>query len=97
GLTRVPLASDLSPYRDEHDDALVQRMLASITRGQAPRGATANYVESAVGRYMPHLTHSKARRKGNRGAACGKASLVSSRGFQLRPEIGKTSKSTHIA
>ena len=76
-LSKVPTDLDLKPYRDEHDDDLVQRMLASITRGQAPRGVTANQVEAAVGRYMPHLTHSKARRKGNRGAARGKASLVS--------------------
>ena len=45
-LTKVPADLDLKPYRDEHDDDLVQRMLASITRGQAPRGVTANYVES---------------------------------------------------
>jgi len=71
-LTKVPADLDLKPYRDEHDDDLVQRMLASITRGQAPLGVTANHVESAVGRYMPHLTHSKARRrKSNRGAAQG--------------------------
>jgi hypothetical protein len=76
-LTKVPADLDLKPYRDEHNDDLVQRMLASITRGQAPRGVTANHVQSAVGRYMPHLTHSKARRRGNRGAARGKASFVS--------------------
>src|SRR5215467_10059748 len=75
-LTKVPTDLDLKPYRDEHDDDLVQRMLASITRGQAPRGVTAHHVESAVGRYMPHLTHSKARRKGNRRAARGKVSFV---------------------
>jgi len=57
-LTKVPADLDLKPYRDEHDDDLVQRLLASIARGQAPRGVTANHIEQAVGRYMPHLRYS---------------------------------------
>src|SRR5262252_6462623 len=68
-LTKVPADLDLKPYRDEHDDDLVQRMLASITRGQAPRGVTANHVKRAVVRYMPQLTYSKSNRRGNRAAA----------------------------
>jgi hypothetical protein len=68
-LTKVPADLDLKPYRDEHDDDLVQRMLASIARGHAPRGLTANYVEQAVGRYMPHLRYSKSNGIGRRGAA----------------------------
>src|SRR6266566_1139674 len=36
-LTKVPADLDLKPYRDEHDDDLVKRMLASVARGQGPR------------------------------------------------------------
>jgi hypothetical protein len=43
--TIVPADLDLKPYRDEHDDDLVQRMLASIRRGQEPGGVTANHIE----------------------------------------------------
>src|SRR5207237_998195 len=66
-LTKVPADLDLKPYRDEHDDDLVQRMLVSVARGQAPRGVTANHIEQAVGRYMPHLRYSESNRRGSRG------------------------------
>jgi hypothetical protein len=62
-LTKVPADLDLKPYRDEHDDDLVQRMLASIARGHAPRGLTTKHIDHAVGRYMPHLRQFKARTK----------------------------------
>ena len=62
-LTKVPADLDLKPYRDEHDDDLVQRMLASIARGHTPRGLTTKHVDQAVGRYMPHLRQFKARTK----------------------------------
>jgi hypothetical protein len=58
-LSKVPADLDLKPYRDEHDYDLVQRMLASIARGQAPRGVKAEDVKRAVRRYMPHLDRFK--------------------------------------
>src|SRR5882724_775334 len=60
-LTNVPADLDLKPYRDEHDYDLVQRMLASIARGQGPRGVKAKDVERAVGRYMPRMRDFKAK------------------------------------
>jgi hypothetical protein len=54
-LTKVPADLDLKPYRDEHDYDLVQRMLASVARGQGPRGVKAEDVKRAVGRHMPHV------------------------------------------
>jgi hypothetical protein len=60
-LTKVPADLDLKPYRDEHDYDLVQRMLASIARGQGPRGVKAKDVERAVGRYMPRMRDFKAK------------------------------------
>src|SRR3984885_10206431 len=35
-LTKVPKDLDLKPYRDEHDDDLLRRMLASIDKGDVP-------------------------------------------------------------
>ena len=37
-LVKVPDDLDTKPYRDEHDDDLLQRMLASIDKGNAPKG-----------------------------------------------------------
>ncbi len=65
-LTKVPADLDLKPYRDEHDYDLVQRMLASIARGQGPAGVKAKDVERAVGRYMPHVRDFKAKAKRKR-------------------------------
>ena len=47
-LTKVPADLDLKPYRDEHDDDLVKRMLACIARGKAPKGVKADDVRHAV-------------------------------------------------
>jgi hypothetical protein len=58
-LTKVPADLDLKPYRDEHDYDLVQRMLASIARGEAPFGIKAEHVHAAVARHMPHLEQPK--------------------------------------
>ena len=37
-LTKVPDDLDTKPYRDEHDDDLLQRMLACIEKGEVPKG-----------------------------------------------------------
>jgi len=58
-LTKVPANLDLKPYRDEHDYDLVQRMLASIKRGDGPNGLKAEHVMAAVDRHMPHLKNYK--------------------------------------
>src|ERR1700674_244597 len=36
-LTKVPKDLDLKPYRDEHDDDLLRRMLASARAGKLPK------------------------------------------------------------
>lgn len=61
GLTKVPADLDLKPYRDEHDYDLLQRMLECIARGEAAVGITAEQVEAAVARHMPHLKGYRAR------------------------------------
>jgi hypothetical protein len=64
-LIKVPADLDLKPYRDEHDYDLVQRMLASIARGQGPQGVKCKDVDRAVDRYMPRMRDfmAKAKRK----------------------------------
>jgi hypothetical protein len=37
-LTKVPKDLDLKPYRDEHDDDLLRRMLASVKADKASKG-----------------------------------------------------------
>jgi hypothetical protein len=54
-LTKVPADLDLKPYRDEHDDDLVKRMLECIERKGAPAGIDAALVKRAIERHMPHL------------------------------------------
>jgi hypothetical protein len=47
-LTKVPDDLDTKPYRDEHDDDLLQRMLASIDKGQAPTGFRGKQLRDAA-------------------------------------------------
>jgi len=54
-LTKVPADLDLKPYRDEHDDDLVKRMLKCIEDKGAPKGTDAAMVKRAIERHMPHL------------------------------------------
>jgi len=54
-LTKVPADLDLKPYRDEHDDDLVKRMLKCIEDKGAPKGIDAAMVKRAIARHMPHL------------------------------------------
>jgi hypothetical protein len=54
-LTKVPADLDLKPYRDEHDDDLVKRMLTCIEDKGAPKGIDAAMVKRAIARHMPHL------------------------------------------
>jgi len=54
-LTKVPADLDLKPYRDEHDDDLVKRMLECIENKKAPTGIDAALVKRAIERHMPHL------------------------------------------
>jgi hypothetical protein len=64
-LTKVPADLDLKPYRDEHDDDLIKRMLKCIESKGAPTGLDAATVKRAIARHMPHLApgSTKPRRK----------------------------------
>jgi hypothetical protein len=47
-LKKVPKDLDLKPYRDEHDDDLLRRMLASVNAGKAPKGIHAQDLAEAI-------------------------------------------------
>ena len=59
-LTKVPKDLDLKPYRDEHDDDLLRRMLASVKAGKAPKGLHVRDLAEAIrqlrGRVRRHGT-----------------------------------------
>ncbi len=59
-LTKVPKDLDLKPYRDEHDDDLLRRMLASCKAGKLPKGFHAGDLMEAIrqmhGRVRLHNT-----------------------------------------
>jgi hypothetical protein len=48
-LTKVPKDLDLKPYRDEHDDDLLRRMLKSVKAGGAPKGLHVQDLAQAIG------------------------------------------------
>jgi hypothetical protein len=47
-LTKVPKDLDLKPYRDEQDDDLLKRMLASVRAGKAPKGIHVKDLAEAI-------------------------------------------------
>ncbi len=47
-LTKVPDDLDTKPYRDEHDDDLLRRMLECIDKGQVPKGFRGDQLRAAV-------------------------------------------------
>jgi hypothetical protein len=47
-LTKVPKDLDLKPYRDEHDDDLLERMLKSVRAGKCPEGIHVHDLAEAI-------------------------------------------------
>jgi hypothetical protein len=47
-LKKVPKDLDLKPYRDEHDDELLRRMLKSVRAGKAPKGIHVHDLAEAI-------------------------------------------------
>ena len=47
-LSKVPRDLDLKPYRDEHDDDLLRRMLASVKAEKAPKGIKVRDLAEAI-------------------------------------------------
>ena len=62
-LTKVPDDLDTKPYRDEHDDDLLKRMLDCIDRGVVPKGFRGKQV-----RHAAHEIRQYVRRRKTHGA-----------------------------
>ncbi len=54
-LTKVPKDLDLKPYRDEHDDDLLRRMLKSVRAGDAPKGIHVRDLAEAIRSLRKHV------------------------------------------
>jgi hypothetical protein len=54
-LKKVPKDLDLRPYRDEHDDDLLRRMLASVKVGKAPKGIHVHDLAEAIQELRRHV------------------------------------------
>jgi hypothetical protein len=54
-LTKVPKDLDLKPYRDEHDDDLLRRMLASARAGKLSKGFHAGDLQEAIHQMRAHI------------------------------------------
>jgi hypothetical protein len=51
-LAKVPADLDLKPYRDEHDEDLLRRMMTSVEKGDVPRVIGRERVRKAVERTL---------------------------------------------
>jgi hypothetical protein len=47
-LTKLPRDLDTKPYRDEHDDELLRRMLAAIDKGRLPKDFRSQQLRNAA-------------------------------------------------
>jgi hypothetical protein len=56
-LTRVPDDLDTKPYRDEHDDDLLQRMLDCISKGNVPAGFRGSQLRDAAREIRQYIHH----------------------------------------
>jgi hypothetical protein len=72
-LSKVPRDLDTRPYRDEHDDDLLRRMLACVDKGQVPKGFRRQQLKDAastIRKYLRrHATQGTRRAEAIRGKA----------------------------
>src|SRR5580692_8992044 len=54
-LSKVPRDLDTKPYRDEHDDDLLRRMLACTDKGQVPKGFRRQQLKDAASTIRQYL------------------------------------------
>jgi hypothetical protein len=61
-LTKVPADLDLKPYRDEHDDDLLKRMVGAADRGFVPPNVKPERLREKIDRVLADIdTHRKGR------------------------------------
>jgi hypothetical protein len=54
-LTKLPKDLDTKPYRDEHDDDLLRRMLLAIDKGRVPKGFRSGQLRHAAGEIRQYV------------------------------------------
>ena len=54
-LSKVPRDLDTKPYRDEHDDDLLRRMLACVDKGEVPKGFRRQQLKDAASTMRQYL------------------------------------------
>lgn len=54
-LSKVPADLDVKPYRDEHDDDLLRRMLDAIEKGHGPKGFRGSQLREAASDIHRHV------------------------------------------
>jgi hypothetical protein len=54
-LTKVPPDLDTKPYRDEHDDDLLRRMLVCVEKGDVPKGFRSRQLREAARDLRKHV------------------------------------------
>jgi hypothetical protein len=72
-LTKVPKDLDLKPYRDEHDDDLLVRMLKSVRAGNCPKGIQVRDLSEALQDLRKHVRGHKKPAAGRRAVAAKRA------------------------
>ena len=68
-LTKVPDDLDTKPYRDEHDDDLLRRMLDSVDRGHVPQGFRGAQLREAANDIHEYIRHRRKAHGRSAGAA----------------------------
>jgi hypothetical protein len=71
-LSKIPRDLDTKPYRDEHDDDLLRRMLACVDKGEVPKGFRRQQLKDAAStmrQYLRHATQGTRRAEAIRGKA----------------------------
>ncbi len=63
-LSKVPADLDLKPYRDEHDEDLLRRMMAAVDRAAIPgHPIDRKTVRHVVGRMLKHVAAHRGKRR----------------------------------
>ena len=96
-LSKVPRDLDTKPYRDEHDDDLLRRMLACVDKGEVPKGFRRQQLKDAattIRQYLRrHATQGTRRADPVRGKASSKRKATdrskAERPKNLPPEIAR--------
>ena len=72
-LNTVPRDLDTKPYRDEHDDDLLRRMLACVDKGEVPQGFRRQQLKDTASTMRQYLRRHAAQGTSHTEAIRGKA------------------------